>query len=97
MLTIKLSKVGKKNDMLFRVIISEKSRDPYGKVLEILGSYNPRTKELNLKNDRVKYWVEKGASMTDTVNNLFINKKVVEGKKVRPNRSALPKRKEAKK
>ena len=46
MLAIKLSKVGKTNKKMFRLIISEKSRDPYGNVLEILGSYNPHSKEL---------------------------------------------------
>ncbi len=82
MLAIKLSKTGKTNKKMFRLIISEKSRDPYGNVLEILGSYNPYSKELVAKNDRINYWISKGAQMTASVNNLLLEKKVIEGKKV---------------
>jgi len=82
MLAIKLSKVGKTNKKMFRLIISEKSRDPYGHVLEILGSFNPYTKELRVKGERVNYWIEKGAQMTATVNNLLVGNKIVAGEKV---------------
>lgn len=82
MLAIKLSKTGKTNKKMFRLIISEKGRDPYGDVLEILGSYNPHSKELVAKTDRVNYWIGKGAQMTATVNNLLVEKKIIEGKKV---------------
>ena len=67
---------------MFRLVISEKGRDPYGDVLEILGSYNPHSKELVAKTDRVNYWISKGAQMTATVNNLLVEKKIIEGKKV---------------
>ena len=79
---IKLSKIGKTNKKVFRLIISEKCRDPYGKALEILGAYNPYSKELQVKGDRVKYWISKGAGMTPTVNNLLISKEVIDGQKV---------------
>ena len=81
MLTIKLSQTGKTNKKMFRLIISEKSRDPYGRALEILGSYNPHTKELLAKSDRINYWLSKGAQMTNTVNNLLVEKKIIEGKR----------------
>lgn len=82
MLTIKLSKIGKKNKKVFRVIISEKGRDPFGDALEILGSYNQYHKELQVKADRINYWLSKGAQMTPTVNNLLVEKGIIEGKKV---------------
>lgn len=82
MLMIKLSKVGKKNKKVFRLIISEKGRDPYGRALEILGAYNPYSKDLQVKGERVKYWLSKGAGMTATVNNLLISKEIIEGEKV---------------
>jgi len=81
MLAIKLAKTGKTNKKMFRVIVSEKSRDPYGNVLEILGSYNPHSKELAVKTDRIKHWISNGAQMTATVNNLLVDKKIIEGKK----------------
>ncbi len=79
---IKLSKVGKINKKVFRLIISEKSRDPFGRVLENLGSYDPYTKELVAKDDRIKYWLSNGAQMTATVNNLLVGKNIIDGKKV---------------
>ncbi len=82
MLTIRLSQVGKKNKKMFRLIVSEKTKDPFGDCLEILGSYNPHSKDLQLKADRVKHWIENGAELSPTVNNLLIEKKVITGKKL---------------
>lgn len=92
MLTIRLSRVGKKNKPLYRVIISEKHKDVYGDSLEILGSYNPHTKELKINAERTKYWISKGAGMSETVNNLLIEKKIIEGKKVKASKARLPKK-----
>lgn len=83
MLTIRLSRVGKKNKPMYRLVISEKARDPYGHALEILGSYNPHTKELVVKGERVKYWISKGSQMSPTINNLLLEKGIIEGKKVK--------------
>jgi small subunit ribosomal protein S16 len=92
MLAIKLSRVGNKNNPMYRVIISEKSKDPYGNVLEILGSYNPKTKELQIKTDRIKYWLNVGSSMTPTINNLLIDKKVIEGEKIKASKARTKKK-----
>jgi small subunit ribosomal protein S16 len=81
MLAIKLSQRGKKNKKMFRLVISEKNRDPFGRILESLGSYNPHSKELITKSERINYWLSKGAQMTPTVNNLLIENKVIEGDK----------------
>lgn len=82
MLTIRLSQVGKKNKKMFRLIVSEKTKDPFGDSLEILGSYNPHSKDLQVKADRVKHWIENGAELSPTVHNLLVEKKVIAGKKV---------------
>jgi len=82
MLKIKLSRQGKKKHAFYRLIISEQARDPYGKILELLGSYDPHTKELKADSERIKYWIGHGAQMTPTVNNLLVSKNIVAGKKV---------------
>jgi len=92
MLTIRLSRVGKKNKPLYRVIISEKHKDVYGDSLEILGSYNPHTKELKINAEKTKYWLSKGAGMSDTVNNLLVEKKIIEGKKLKASKARTPKK-----
>lgn len=82
MLIIRLFRIGKKNKPMYRLIISEKSRDTRAPALETLGSYNPHSKELQAKGDRIKYWISKGAQMSPTVNNLLLDKAIIEGKKV---------------
>jgi len=81
MLNIRLSRRGKKKQPIFRLIVCEKTKDPWGNYLENLGNYNPRSKELILKADRLKYWLEKGAQPTDTVWNMLVEKGIIEGKK----------------
>lgn len=92
MLTIRLSRVGKKNKPMYRLIISEKARDPYGRALEILGSYNPYTKELQAKNERIKYWLSKGAQLSPTVNNLLIEKDIIKGEKTKASKAKAKKK-----
>lgn len=93
MLSIRLSRTGKKNAPSYRVIVTEKSRDPWGKYLEILGFYNPRlaSKIFNLKEDRLKYWLSVGAKLTPTIHNLLVNQGVIKAEKVRVTK---PKKKE---
>jgi len=92
---IKLSKIGKTNKKVFRLIISEKGRDTYGNNLEILGSYNPYSKELQVKGERVKHWLSKGAGMTATINNLLVSKGIIEGKKVAASKKGVENEKRA--
>ena len=92
---IKLSKIGKTNKKVFRLIISEKGRDPYGRALEILGAYNPYSKELSIKEDRIKYWLEKGAGMTASINNLLVGKSIIDGKKVAASKKGVLNEKKA--
>ncbi len=96
MLIIRLSRVGKKNKPLYRIIISEKTKDLYGHALEILGSYNPHTKEIKINAEKTKHWISKGAGMSATINNLLVEKKIIEGKKVKASKDGKPKTEPAK-
>ena len=83
MLTIRLSRVGKAKQPNYRLIVSEKTKDPWGDSLEILGTYNPLREPpiVNFKADRITYWISKGAQTSDTVRNLLIDQKIIEGAK----------------
>src|SRR3989338_3272849 len=83
MLSIRLTRVGKKNAPSYRLIVIEKTRDPWAKALEILGNYNPRQEppEITFDIERIKHWLSKGAEVSDTVWNLFVDLKLVAGKK----------------
>ena len=82
MLMIRFQRVGRKNDPAFRIVVTEKRSKPKSGELEILGSYHPKTKQTAIKNDRVLYWLSKGAKLSDTVNNLLVEKGVIDGKKI---------------
>lgn len=76
MLNVKLQRVGKRGQAYFRVVIAEHTKKPKGKVLELLGSYDPHRKELKVKKERIEYWLSKGSGISPTVNNLMINHKL---------------------
>lgn len=81
MLCLKLSRIGKKNQPTYRLVVLEKTKDPWGDYLELLGDYNPKTKKGSFKVERIRYWLSQGAQMTASVNNLLINNKIIEGPK----------------
>lgn len=94
MLKIRLQRVGRKHDPSFRLVLTDSKNGPQsGKFLEVLGSYNARFGKPEIKGDRVIYWVSKGAQVSDTVHNLLINEKVIEGKKI----NVLPRKSPVKK
>jgi len=83
MQTIRLQRVGRKNDPSFRVILVEAKRAAKtGNYKEMLGSYDARTDRVELKAERIKYWISMGTTVSDTVHNLLISQKVIEGKKI---------------
>lgn len=89
MLTIRLTRVGKKKDASFRVVVVDsKKKVQAGNYLEMVGSYDPRVDRAELDAERVKRWISQGAQPSDTVHNLLIAKGIIEGKKI----NVLPKK-----
>jgi small subunit ribosomal protein S16 len=83
MLVIRLLRVGKKNQPLFRIVVTDKKNPPRGgRFLEVVGFYNPQSKEKKIKQDRIKYWLSVGAQPSATVYNLLVSEKILEGKKI---------------
>ena len=83
MLVIRFLRRGKKNQPFFRIVVTDKRNPPQGgRFLEILGFYNPLTKEKKVKTERVKHWLSVGAKPSDTVYNLLISEGVIKGKKL---------------
>jgi len=83
MLSIRLKRIGKKNQPSFKVIVTEKKKAAKGGTrIEELGFLNPLTKKISLKKERILYWLSKGAEPSDTVHNLLVKHKILEGKKI---------------
>lgn len=82
MLVIRLFRIGKRNQPAFKIVVTDKRRPAKGgRFIEEVGFLNPKTKEKSLKTDRIKYWMSVGAKPSDSIHNLLIKEKVIEGKK----------------
>ncbi len=93
MLVIRFLRAGKKNQPFFRIVVTDKKNPPRGgRFLEVVGFFNPLTKEKKLKKERIKYWLSVGAQPSDTVHNLLVGEKIIEGKKIDVHKK--PKKKE---
>ena len=93
MLTIRLQRTGTKNKPTFRIVLAQAYKAANKKFLEVLGHYNPRSKQFGIKDEeRLKYWVGQNVQISPTVRNLLVDKNLVEGKKVK---AWQPKKKEA--
>ena len=68
-LKIRLTKVGSVHQPLNRVVVAEARSRRDGAAVENIGTYTPKTKgnPINLKLDRVDYWLSKGALPTATM------------------------------
>lgn len=76
-------RTGKKNQPFFRFVVTEKKNpSTAGRTTEILGFYNPLTKERKIDRERAKYWLSVGAKPSDTVFNVLVSEKVIDAKKI---------------
>jgi small subunit ribosomal protein S16 len=57
-------------------VVIEKERARDGRSVEVVGTYNPRTSPatVDLKQERIQYWMAKGAKPSETVARLMKNK-----------------------
>src|SRR6185503_1247724 len=89
MLKIRFSKVGRKHEPVYRLVLTEsQNAAKSGKSLETLGSYDSRRSDkAEVDGERVKYWLSQGAKLSDTAHNLLLKMGIIEGKKI----NVLPK------
>ncbi len=73
---IRLSRIGKKNAPVYRIVATDERKKRDGAFLEDLGTYNPKGGVLvTFKNERIDHWISKGAIATDVVKRLYKNHK----------------------
>lgn len=70
---IRLARHGAKKRPYYRIVVADSEAPRDGRFLEKLGTYNPLKDpaEVNLSNDRIRYWLDQGAIPTDTVKSLL--------------------------
>ena len=72
MLKIRLRREGSRNHPFFRIVVSDSRRAPTGRMVEILGYYDPKSTPETIVIDNEKYegWVSQGAHPSDSVKSL---------------------------
>jgi len=71
MVIIRLAREGKKNDPFYRIVAIESKRKREGKALDILGTWFPRKKELEINRKKLESWVGNGAQISAVVSKLI--------------------------
>lgn len=70
---IRLARHGAKKKPFYRIVVADVESPRDGKFLETVGTYNPLRDpaEVSLKGGRIKYWMDQGATLTNTVKSLL--------------------------
>ncbi len=72
MLVIRLARTGRKKHASYRIVAAEKSRAATGKFVEVLGHYDPHTKQLVMDKEGIARRVGQGAQPSNTVLRLMV-------------------------
>ena len=67
MVKIRLKRMGRKKLPVYKIVVAESMSKRDGRAVDILGTYNPKSKELQINVEKVKEWLAKGAQPTDRV------------------------------
>jgi small subunit ribosomal protein S16 len=72
---IRLARFGAKKKPTYRIVVIEKERARDSRSVEVVGQYNPVSQPptVNLKHERIQYWLKNGAQPSDTVSRLLRN------------------------
>jgi len=70
---IRLARHGAKKRPFYRIVVADSESPRDGKFIEAVGTYAPLEEPVavSLKTERVKYWVDQGAKLSDTVRNIL--------------------------
>ncbi len=83
MLKIRFQRFGRRNQPTFRMVLVDSHAGPKsGNFVELLGSYDPKTKHTTLKGERALYWIEKGAQVSETAHNFLVKNRVLRAGKI---------------
>ena len=77
MLIIRFTRTGRKGERKFRLVVKEKRSKRDGKPVDTLGFYEKTavSEVKNFDNDKIKYWLSKGAQLTPSVKDILDGKK----------------------
>jgi small subunit ribosomal protein S16 len=70
---IRLTRVGARNNPIWRVVAADKRSPRDGRFIEVLGHYNPQTEPstIDLDEEKLRGWIQQGAQPSATVKKLM--------------------------
>jgi small subunit ribosomal protein S16 len=71
MLTIRLQPKGRTHNIVYRIVVAQKAKAVSKKFHEILGTYNPKTKEAVINKERAMFYIENNIEMSESTQSLF--------------------------
>jgi small subunit ribosomal protein S16 len=73
MVRLRLTRIGGKKNPIWRIVATDQRSPRDGRILEIVGRYNPQTEPstISVDEDRVKHWLERGAQPSNQVKKLL--------------------------
>ncbi len=73
MVRLRLTRIGGKKNPIWRIVATDQRSPRDGRILEIVGRYNPQTEPstISVDEDRVKHWLSVGAQPTNQVKKLL--------------------------
>lgn|SRR5262245_13705043 len=92
MVRLRLQRYGRKNRPFYRISAIEKRVRRDGPAIESLGFFDPLEKDpakaLRINDERMKYWLSKGAQPTDTIRDMLAKRGLVDVKAWEADRKA---------
>ncbi len=77
MLVIRFQKIGKKNQKILKLVLQEKKSKLKGKVIKVLGWWNPYLKEGDFNADLIKFYLQNGAQPSETAKSILKKNKIL--------------------
>ena len=70
---IRLARHGAKKRPFYRIVVADGERSRDGRFLEKVGTYDPKSDpaKVTMQTERIKYWMDQGATPSDTVKSLL--------------------------
>jgi small subunit ribosomal protein S16 len=76
-----MKRMGRRHRPFYRINAMDTRSPRDGRVVEELGFYDPlvgdQEKQLRINEDRIRYWLDKGAATSETVHNLLKSKGII--------------------
>ncbi|MEJ7620238.1 MAG: 30S ribosomal protein S16 [Aquificaceae bacterium] len=77
-LRIRVSRYGRRHHPIYRLVVADAKAPRDGKVVDVIATYDPVNKRLiEVKEEKLKEWLQKGAELTDRAKAILKNAKIL--------------------